>query len=194
MKRVASYFVRGLIIVVPIALTLWLLGGVFLSIDELMRAQLARWLPGVALPGIGFLATIVAITVIGFLGSHFFTRGLVAAFGVLLERVPVVKMLYGALKDLMKAFVGPERRFDQPVLVSFLPQGGGPRALGFVTRDTLGHLGLPEDVAVYFPQAYNFAGQLLVVPRGSVTAMTAPSADVMTFIVSGGISGGAATK
>ena len=189
MKRVVSYFVRGLIIVVPIALTLWLLGGVFVSIDGVMREQLGKVVPWAALPGIGFLGTIALITAVGFLGSHFFTRGLVQAFGVLLERVPVVKMLYGALKDLMKAFVGPERRFDKPVLVSFHPQGGGPRALGFVTRDSLTHLGLTEDVAVYFPQAYNFAGQLLVVPRTAVTALTVPSADAMTFIVSGGISG-----
>jgi uncharacterized membrane protein len=188
MKRIAGYFLQGLIIVVPVALTFWLLGGVFLTIDETVRQLLGRWLPGAALPGVGMLAMLTLITLVGFLGSHFFTRRLVQAFGALLERVPVVKMLYGALKDLLSAFVGPERRFDRPVTVTLSP-GGGLRALGFITRDTLAQWGLAEDVAVYFPQSYNFAGQVLVVPRTAVTALDAPSADVMTFIVSGGISG-----
>ena len=115
MKRIAGYFLQGLIIVVPVALTFWLLGGVFLTIDEGVRQLTGRWLPGAALPGVGMLAMLTLITLVGFLGSHFFTRRLVQAFGALLERVPVVKMLYGALKDLLSAFVGPERRFDRPV-------------------------------------------------------------------------------
>lgn len=188
MKRLAGYFLQGIIIVVPVALTFWLLGGMFVAVDQGVRQLLGRWLPGSALPGVGVLAMLALITMVGFLGSHFFTRRLVQAFGGLLERVPVVKMLYGALKDLLSAFVGPERRFDRPVTVALLP-GSGLRALGFVTRESLAHLGLADDVAVYFPQSYNFAGQVLVVPRTAVTPLDAPSADVMTFIVSGGISG-----
>jgi uncharacterized membrane protein len=88
----------------------------------------------------------------------------------------------------MSAFVGPERRFDRPVIVDLSP-GGGVRAIGFVTRDSLAAYGLADSVAVYFPQAYNFAGQLVVVPRAAVKAIDVPSADVMTFVVSGGISG-----
>ena len=96
------------------------------------------------------LAMLTLITLVGFLGSHFFTRRLVQAFGRLLERVPVVKMLYGALKDLLSAFVGPERRFDRPVTVTLSP-GGGLRALGFITRDSLAHLGLAERRGGVFP-------------------------------------------
>jgi uncharacterized membrane protein len=76
------------------------------------------------------------------------------------------------------------------VLVDLQP-GGAVRALGFVTRDSLSSYGLPDSVAVYFPQAYNFAGQLVVVPRAQVTRLTADSADIMTMIVSGGVSTGA---
>jgi uncharacterized membrane protein len=188
MKRIMGYFLQGLIILVPVALTFWLLGGVFVTIDLGVRRLAGRWLPGAALPGVGLLAMLALITLVGFLGSHFFTRRLVQAFGRLMERVPVVKMLYGALKDLLSAFVGAERRFDRPVTVALSP-GSGLRALGFVTRDSLAHFGLSDDVAVYFPQSYNFAGQVLVVPRNAVTPLQAPSADVMTFIVSGGISG-----
>jgi uncharacterized membrane protein len=193
MKRIISTFVQGLIIVVPVALTFWLLGGVFVTIDRAMRGLLGRLLPGdvlpdKVLPGLGVLAMLALILAVGFLSTHFFTKPLIRAFGRLMERVPVVKMLYGALKDLLNAFVGPERRFDRPVLVA-LPALAGFRALGFVTRDSLQHLGLADDVAVYFPQSYNFAGQVLIVPKSALTPVAAPSAEVMTFIVSGGVSG-----
>ena len=143
---------------------------------------------GIKWPGVGLLLTFLVVTLVGFMGSHFFTRQFVQAFGRLLERLPVVKMVYGAVKDMMNAFVGPERRFDRPVLVE-LSAGSGIRALGFITRESLAHLGLAEDMAVYFPQAYNFAGQVLVVRRSAVTPLEAPPSQVMTFIVSGGISG-----
>jgi uncharacterized membrane protein len=188
MKRIIFYFVQGLIIVVPVALTFWLLGGLFVAVDQAVRRLLGKLLPGQLLPGLGVLAMLALILAVGFLGSHFFTRPLIRAFGRLLERVPVVKMLYGALKDLLSAFVGPEKRFDRPVLVT-LPAAGGLRALGFVTRDSLVHLGLADDVAVYFPQSYNFAGQVLIVPKSAITPVEAPSAEVMTFVVSGGVSG-----
>lgn len=183
MKRVVSYFASGLIIVVPVALTLWLLGVLFVTIDGWTRVVLGKG----ALPGLGLVVTFLFVTLVGLLGSHFFTRQFVQAFGRLLERLPVVKMVYSAVKDMMNAFVGPERRFDRPVLVDV--GGGNVRALGFITRDSLAHLGLADDVAVYFPQAYNFAGQVLIVRRTAVTTLEAPPAQIMTFIVSGGVSG-----
>jgi uncharacterized membrane protein len=183
-KRLLSYFAGGLIIVVPVALTLWLLGFVFVTIDDSIRPLWGPW----ETRGLGLVTTFLFITLIGLLGSHFFTRQFVQAFGRILERLPVVKMVYSAVKDMMNAFVGPERRFDRPVLVD-LHTGGNLRALGFITRDSLAHLGLSEDVAVYFPQAYNFAGQVLIVRRSAVTPLEAPPSQVMTFIVSGGVSG-----
>jgi uncharacterized membrane protein len=85
--------------------------------------------------------------------------------------------------------MGEKRRFDQPVLVSLSP-GGHAEAVGFVTRTDLEFLGLLDYVAVYFPQSYNFAGNLLVFPKGQVHPLEAESTEVMAFIVSGGVSGG----
>jgi uncharacterized membrane protein len=105
----------------------------------------------------------------------------------MLSGMPLVKLLYTSIKDLIRAFVGDHKSFDQPAVVTVVP--GGPRVLGFLTRDALHMLGMPGHVAVYFPQSYNFAGQLAVVPREHVELLDAPSSEVMTFIVSGGISG-----
>lgn len=183
MRRVVSYFFQGLVFLVPIALTAWLIASVFVTLDGWVRGSL-----GIAFPGSGVVLTLVFVTLIGVFASHFFTRRLFVVFERVIERVPVVKLLHGSVRDLMNAFVGPDRRFDRPVLVDLSAQGQ-VRALGFVTRESLDPYDLPDSVAVYFPQAYNFAGQLVIVPRTAVRPVALPPSEVMTFIVSGGISG-----
>jgi uncharacterized membrane protein len=129
------------------------------------------------------------VTLLGFLLSSYLMRQILSVLELVLERLPLVKLLHGAVKDLMGAVAGEKKRFDRPVLVSLGPANPA-RVMGFVTRDSLGAMGLPEDVAVYLPQAYNFAGQLLILPRAAVTPLPLQSSEVMTFIVSGGVSGG----
>jgi uncharacterized membrane protein len=180
MKRLAGYFLRGLVLLAPLAVTLYVCWLVFVTIDG--------WL-GLPVPGAGFAVTIVLVTLVGFLASTLLTRTL-GSIGRLVEaaltRLPFVRLLYTSTKDLLNAFVGERRRFDRPVLVE-LSRGGTVGALGFVTRDALDALGLPGRVAVYLPQSYNFAGNLLVVPTDAVTPLAADSAEVMAFIVSGGV-------
>jgi uncharacterized membrane protein len=105
-----------------------------------------------------------------------------------MDRLPFVRLLYSSTRDLLSAFVGEQRRFDKPVLVTLVP-GGHARAFGFVTQESLERFGLDRHVAVYLPQSYNFAGSLLVFPADQVQAVPSDSADVMAFIVSGGVAG-----
>ena len=103
-------------------------------------------------------------------------------------RAPIVKIVYSSVRDLIEAFVGDKKRFNRPVLVS-LTADGALRSPGFITRDDLSALGDSTRVAVYLPQSYNFAGSLIVVPRDRVTLVDVESSQLMTFIVSGGVSG-----
>ncbi|HTM45074.1 MAG TPA: DUF502 domain-containing protein, partial [Polyangiaceae bacterium] len=105
----------------------------------------------------------------------------------MLARLPLVRMLYNSIKDLANAFVGEKKGFDRPVCVE-MP--GGALWLGFQTREALSAPGFEHFVAVYFPQSYNFAGNLLMVPRERVKPLAVARSDFMTFIVSGGVSGG----
>jgi uncharacterized membrane protein len=84
--------------------------------------------------------------------------------------------------------VGEKRRFDKPVLVRLSMQSEA-RMVGFVTQESLDRLGLPGYSSVYFPQSYNFAGNLVVFPSAQLQPLDAASADVMAFIVSGGVTG-----
>lgn len=177
MKRLLSYFLRGLVLTVPIVVTAAICWVIFTRVDG--------WL-GLPIPGAGFLVTMAGITLVGFLGSSFIWRSLLGGVESLLERLPFVRLLYSSTKDLLNAFVGEKRRFDKPVLVA-MSADGAVRTFGFITQESLSALGLTDDVAVYFPQSYNFAGQLVIVPAGRVTRLDAVSADVLAFIVSGGV-------
>jgi uncharacterized membrane protein len=177
-KRLIRYFVRGCLVSVPLVVTGWLIFVTFRFIDDLIH---------IGIPGVGFLLTISLVTLIGLFTSNVVGKRVFQIVDRFLSGMPLVKLLYSSIKDLIRAFVGDHKSFDQPAAVLIGPLG--TRALGFVTRDALHMLGLPEHVAVYFPQSYNFAGQLAIVPRENVELLDAPSAEVMTFIVSGGISG-----
>ncbi len=183
MKRLVYYFFQGLLFLVPFALTIWVFVGVLVVVDRWMRALLPY-----ELPGLGLVVMLVLVTGIGFLASNFVTRRAMLKFETVMERVPLAKLLYGAVKDLLTAFVGEEKKFRKPVVVD-LSADGHVKAFGFVTRDALELYGLPENVAVYFPQAYNFAGQVVVVPRSAVTPLPLDAGEVMAFIVSGGVTG-----
>ncbi len=179
MRRILGYFARGLVLLAPLAVTVWVCWIVFTNVDG--------WL-GLPIPGAGFVATLVLITLFGFLGSNLLTRSAVSALEAVMTRLPFVRLLYGSTKDLLNAFVGEKRRFDKPVIVSITPDDS-VRLMGFVTQESLQHLGLTEHVAVYCPHSYNFSGQLYVVSAAKVQPIDVASADVMAFVVSGGVAG-----
>ena len=177
MSRLLNHFFRGVVLLAPLAFTVYVCVRVFVTIDG--------WL-GIPIPGVGFLATVALITLFGFVASSFITRRMLSLVEGMLERLPFVRLLYSSTKDLLNAFVGEKRRFDKPVLVAPYASGEA-RALGFITQETLTSMGMMEHVAVYLPQSYNFAGALLIFPPSAVTVLDAESADVMAFIVSGGV-------
>jgi len=184
-RILAKYFFRGLIVVVPIAVTAIAVSWIFVEIDTWINLEplLNR-----KVPGAGVVLTAVVITFVGFLASNFATRWMFQALEELLEHTPLVKLVYTSLKDIVGAFVGEKKKFNRPVLVA-LTEGSDVATIGFITRNALTELGLDDHVAVYVPQAYNIGGNVVVVPRERVKPLDADPAKVMTFIVSGGVTG-----
>ena len=177
MSRLLNYFLRGLVVVVPLALTIYVCAVIFTTIDS--------WL-GLPIRGVGFVLTLVLITLVGFLASGFVTRSLIAALDRTLERLPFVRLLYSSAKDMLNAFVGEKKRFDKPVLVS-VSADRAVKVLAFLTSDSLAVLGVSDHVTVYMPQSYGLAGHILVVPADRVERIDADAAEVMAFIISGGV-------
>jgi len=179
MKRVVKWFAEGLLILAPIFITIWVAYEVFQVIDHLIPAKV---------PGMGFIITLSFITFIGFLGSTLL-GGLFRYVENIFSRLPLLKILYNALRDLLAAFAGENKKFNQPVMVR-LSTDSKAKLMGFITQDDLSHLGINKDVSVYCPHSYNFSGQLLIVPKEMVEPLDADSSTVMSFVVSGGVAGG----
>jgi uncharacterized membrane protein len=176
-SRILNYFLRGVVVVTPLALTVYVCAIIFTTIDS--------WL-GLPIPGLGFLVTLVLITFVGFLASTLVTRSLITALDDTLERLPFVRLLYSSAKDMLNAFVGEKKRFDKPVLVS-VTADREVKVLAFLTSESLASLGIADSVTVYMPQSYGLAGHILVVPADRVERINADAAAVMAFIISGGV-------
>ena len=178
MKRLSQYFLQGLLFLIPLFVTLYVIYWIFIKIDRVLTLPV---------PGLGFIVTIGFITFIGFVASNFLTQRIVHLVDRIFARLPLVKMIYSAIKDLVNAFVGDKKSFNRPVQV-IIEKESNIRLLGFATRENLSAIGIQDSITVYLPQAYNFAGNVIVVARDKVIPLAADPGDVMKLIVSGGVS------
>ena len=183
--KLAGYFGRGLLVFVPTVGTLYCVWLVLSWLDGMI---------GAPIPGLGLIATLLLIVLVGFLVSNVIGQAAVSAVESAIKNLPVVNLLYSSLKDLLGAFVGDKKSFDKPAVVN-LDQEGRVRVFGFVTCEKFDDIRLQGMVAIYLPQAYNFAGNVLIVPKSAIEYVDAEPAQFMAFIVSGGVSemGGART-
>ena len=176
MNWIVKNFLRGLIVVVPIALTIYLVYEAFVWIDRLLHLP---W------PGAGFGVAVVLMILIGAIASNFFVRKFLQLTEAVFTRAPLVRLIYASIRDLLEAFVGDQKRFNQPVAVSLFD---GVRAVGFMTQADLDFLSMPGYVAVYLPFSYSVAGCLIMVPSARVERLAVDSASLMALVVSGGVS------
>ena len=177
MTRLLNYFFRGLIVFAPAVVTVYVFWLIFSEVDQ--------WL-GFPIPGIGIAITVVLITLFGFLTSTVLARWLVGVVDQLFRRLPLVRLVYTSTRDLLGAFVGEKRRFDRPVMVT-THADGIEKAFGFITAESMERFGLEEHVAVYLPFSYALTGAVRVYPRTAVRPLDVDSAQLMAFVVSGGV-------
>ena len=177
-KKLLRYFLQGLIFVAPVSITVFVLIKGFLLVDGLLNLPL---------PGLGALVILLGVTLIGLLGSTFLFKPLANYFNKLLEKIPLFKIIYSSIKDLMSAFVGQKKKFNVPVLVRVSKEAELEK-MGFITQTDLSKLGIENGkVAVYLPHSYNFSGNLFIVPQDNITLLKISPTTAMKFIVSGGV-------
>ena len=177
MKKIINYFLQGLLYIVPITVTLYVVVWTFQKIDGILPFQF---------PGLGLIVIISLITIIGFLGSAVITSPINAFFQNLLKRAPLLKTIYSSVKDLMSTFVGNKKGFSEPVLVKIYENSTIER-IGFITNEDVESLNIAKGkVLVYMPHSYAISGQLFVVEKKNVSPIDKSSAEIMKLIVSGG--------
>ena len=129
----------------------------------------------------------MVIMVAGILVTNVVTDPIKRWFNRWINRLPFFNFLYSSIKDLTQAFVGDEKKFNEAVIVEV--NEFGLKKIGFLVQKDLTKLGLPGEVAVYFPYSYSFAGQVVIIAADKVRPIDKNSADMMKFVISGGVSG-----
>ena len=190
MKKIFNYFMQGLLITVPITVTIVVLIQTVVWIENLVPLRIPLKVPGMEafeLPGLGLIILFICITILGYFATTLVANPVFSFTEKLFARTPLLKIIYTSVKDLVEAFVGEKKRFTQPVLVIVNKEPLIQR-IGFVTENDLSRLGLTLDkVAVYLPFSYGFNGQLLIVQVESVTIINASGTEIMKFVISGGV-------
>ncbi len=179
-KSLLRYFVQGILVLAPILITGWLLYELFERVDGILR-------PYVNIPGLGFILIILFVLFVGWLSSTILMTSALNLFDHWLERTPGVKFIYSSTKDFFRAFAGDKKKFDKAVLINVFSEDVW--IIGFLTDAEMEKFEMgAEHVSVYVPQAYNFAGQLYILPRSKVKKIShLTSGDAMKYAVTGGV-------
>jgi uncharacterized membrane protein len=191
LRRLARTFLSGLAVVLPIVVTLSLLMWLLNVAESLLGGVMRLVLPEGSYPrGLGLLAAVLLIFAIGVLMEAVLFRRLMGWLESGLERIPLVKTIYGAVRDLMSLFSKEgTRKFSKVVLVKW--PGVDAQLVGFVTIEDFAGLPIAPGegrVAVYLPMAYTIGGYTVFLPRESLTPLDMSLEDAMRFVVTAGMS------
>ncbi len=190
-KAILNYFIKGLLLVVPIAVSIFIVVWAVSTVDSWLNVNNILGVNPYTgesrnIPGVGLLTVIAIILLTGIFVTNLVTEPMYNWFQRVMQRLPLLNFIYSSIKDLTEAFVGDEKKFNHPVIVEV---EGGLKKIGFLTQNDLRKLNLPDEVAVYFPLSYSFAGQLCIVKREKVTDLKMSASEAMKLVVSGGVSG-----
>ena len=192
-RKLRSALVRGLVVVLPIGLTIYLLWWLGRSTESLLQNVITLVIPAEHYrPGMGIAAAVILLLAAGTMVNALIVRRVLASWEAFLDRIPVVKTIYGAIRDFTKLLPadGKKRDLKRVVLARF----GEARLIGFVTRDDAAELGIVkhEDglVAVYFPMSYQIGGYTMLVPRSTIQPLDMPVESAMRLVLTGGLSAG----
>jgi uncharacterized membrane protein len=185
MRKIVSYFFQGMLFLAPLGITVYLAYWLFVNTDKGINSILPAHLQ---VPGVGILLAALSITILGYLSSKIIFNFIFDNVDDVLERVPVVRVIYTSARDFMEAFLGKEKRFNRPVLIKMNSSDDIER-VGFITQTDLTELGIEGGkCAVYIPHSYNFSGNLFIVPNANVKPIEGVDAsELMKFAVSGGV-------
>jgi uncharacterized membrane protein len=194
MKRLGTILFQGLVAILPAILTIYILFWLVSSAETVLGGMLKLLLPsGWYIPGMGLLAGVAVTFLFGLALNAFLVQRLLDLGERLADHIPLVKTLYGSLKDFIGFFANQrDSQFNQVVTMD-LEFGGTPmRMIGFVTRSDFSSLpsGIGEEgeIAVYLPLSYQIGGYTVIVPRSSVKPVTISTHRAMGFVVTGGMS------
>jgi uncharacterized membrane protein len=196
-KKLRGYFFAGLLVLIPLVLTLYIAWQLFIRIDGLLNEYVTKVIfrsLGIeqtfrSIPGLGLLALIVMIIAVGFVARNYFGRTLIRWSELILSRIPVVRHIYTTFQQISQAFLADHSEtFKQAVLFEYPRKG--IYSVGFITQDTRGPLQerIGEDVfSIFLPTTPNpTSGFLLFVPKSDVVLLNITVEEALKLVISGG--------
>ena len=199
-SRLRAYFLAGILVTAPISITLYLAFLLFRAVDEAVTAVLPpqfnpetylpeTWSP-IGIPGIGLVILVVGLTLIGWLAAGFIGRLFLRVSEAVLARIPAVRSLYGAVKQILETVLANQSSaFREVVLVEYPRRGMW--VIGFITGATEGEVqNLTEDtlVNIFVPTTPNpTSGFLIFIPRGDMVVLDMSVEEGIKMVVSAGI-------
>lgn len=187
-KQVGAYLLRGTFIIAPLFFTLMAIWKILNLLDSPVQ-EIFYSIFGYHIYGLGLLTVLFILIVTGYFGTTVIMGGIFRSFEKLIFRIPLVKEIYKALRDIIGAFVSDKKKFEKPVLVEVYD---GVFRIGFITNEDLSIFHLdPQLIAVYFPLSYAFTGELLLIHREKLKLIDSKDVKgLMKFTISGGIVNG----
>ena len=192
MKQIQKIFVSGLISFLPIAVTIYIVYAGVIIVENLLGGLIRKVLPPDAyVPGFGFLATIIFIFLLGLLLNNFVTAGVFRRIQEKLTEVPLIKVVYSPLRDLMHLFSNGEHQ-DQMKKVVLVQISEGKQVLGLITRENFSDIGLTisvsnTKVSVYIPMSYGLGGYTLLIDKSQLEPVDIPVEKAMSLALTGWI-------
>jgi uncharacterized membrane protein len=176
MKQINQIFFKGLIVVLPITLTFYLLFWASVKVESLFGSGLQLVMGrDFYIPGFGIVLTILFILLVGLLVNNYFTGRFFAWLTQTLEKVPLIKVIYNPLKDLMALIPGRSSEKDKPQRVVLVQlEALGVEVLGLVTREDLHEINSHDKISVYVPFSYMLGGLTLIVSKDRVRKVDLP--------------------
>ncbi len=184
-KNFISHFAQGLIVIAPTVITVFVFYRLFIFFKN--NFPNTHLVSPYADPFIILFVIIIFIFLVGRLSATIFFTPVIVGSEKVVERVPFIRVVYSAVKDLFSHFIGNKKKFNRPVLVT-IDKANDIKQIGFVTQTDLTTMSIEQGfISVYLPFSYGLNGKLIIVHKDSVIALNVSATEAMKFIVSGGV-------
>jgi uncharacterized membrane protein len=186
MRDMFGYFLRGLLFVAPIGVTIAVIVWFVRFLNDIISSITDDFLP-FHIPGLGLLLVFVVLAMLGFIVSHLISISAESTMDRLVGRAPLIKVIYFSVKDIIALFSDKGEKLGKPVKVC-VQRDPLQFRLGFLTQADVSAFGLGQEmISVYLPLSYGIVGNQMMVRRSDVEFLDLPATEVMKFIVSGGV-------
>ena len=191
MRKLGSILLKGLVTILPIGLTVYFVYWLGITTESLLSKPI-KWVIDDAnyWPGMGLVTGFLILFLVGLAVNAFLVRKLLAAGEELLLRVPVVKTVYSAIRDMTRLVNTDKKKSDLDRVVTV--DVGVGKLIGFITQEHASTLGIGGDedlVAVYLPMSYQIGGYTVYLPRSKVTETDLTVEQAMRIVLTGGVRG-----